>query len=87
MSKSNIVAIGALVVGALASVAAVLFLAALIGTVVGAFAGWVVGLFFTNTITTVLAALGVTGVKVWQLGAFLGFVGGFFKATLTQQPN
>lgn len=70
-----------LVVGVLAT--ALVFLLVILGTCIGALGGWVVGWFFGETILGVLAAFGVTGIKMWQFGAFLGFVGGFFRASQT----
>ena len=49
-----------------------------LGTLCGAIAGWIVGMFFPSILTT-LAAFGVHGVTMWQFGAFLGFVGSFLK--------
>lgn len=63
--------------------AALLLIAAIAGAFFGMVGGWVVGLFFTETITTVLAAFGVAPVAVWKLGAFFGFIGGFFKSIQT----
>lgn len=61
-------------------VAALIVIFALLGTLFGAFGGWVVGWFFSDTILGVLAAFGLTGFKMWQIGAFLGFFGSFFKS-------
>lgn len=47
--------------------------------VLGAVVGWSVGLLFGETILGIFAAMGITGFKMWQIGAFLGFVSGFFK--------
>lgn len=56
----------------------------LIGPLLGAFAGWVVGLFWGDEILKVLHAFGMKeGVSMWHLGAALGFIGGFFRSTLT----
>lgn len=52
----------------------------LLGPLLGGLAGWVVGWFFGDTILYVAGRLGLSGVEMWQLGMFLGFVGGFFKA-------
>lgn len=70
---------------ALAAIAAMIFFAPLIGVLFGAFTGWVVGLFFTETIIGFFARAGfdVAGFAVWQIGAALGFIGAFFKATHT----
>lgn len=65
---------------AFSAIIALIFFAPLIGVLVGAFSGWIVGLVFSDTILAVLAGLGFSGtVAVWQFGAFLGFVGGFFR--------
>jgi len=58
----------------------ILFFATIIGTVAGAIGGWAVGLFYGDTILFILNQLGVHGVTMGQFGAFLGFVGGFFKS-------
>lgn len=71
------------VLGGLALVAGLMFLAPLLGALGGAFSGWVVGWFFTETITTFVAALGIKGLAMWQIGMGLGFVGGFFKSVQT----
>ncbi len=71
-----LVAIGGVVLAALA-----IFVAPILGTLGGAFCGWVVGLFFKETILGILAQVGIHGVAMWQVGAFLGFVGGFFRSS------
>jgi hypothetical protein len=55
----------------------------ILGTLFGAIAGWIVGLFFTDTVLTTLGRFGVDtfGMTMWQLGATLGFIGGFFKSS------
>ena len=63
---------------------ALVFLLPLLGALGGAFSGWVVGWFFTETITSFLAAFGVKGLAMWQIGLSLGFIGGFFKTTSTK---
>lgn len=68
-------------------VAALIFLTPMIGSLTGAFAGWVVGLFFADTILGILRQIGITGVEMWQVGMFLGFVGGFFRASITKQRD
>ena len=42
---------------------------------VGAFSGWIVSFVFNDTIKLIT---GING-EVWQLGATLGFVSGFFR--------
>jgi len=58
-------------------------LAVIAGTLIGAFMGWFVGLFFSKTILGILAAIGIEGFKMWQIGAFLGFVSGFFREVVS----
>ena len=41
--------------------------------------GWVVGWFFGDTILGILAQMGIVGFSMWQIGAFLGFVGCFLS--------
>ena len=50
------------------------------GALSGGVSGWIVGLFFTETILGTLSAVGISGVTMWQLGVTLGFVSGFFKS-------
>ena len=56
-----------------------LFFFVILGTFMGAFAGWIVGLVFSDSILGILDKFGVHGVTMWQFGAFMGFVGGFLK--------
>jgi uncharacterized membrane protein len=70
-------------------VVAFIFFAPLIGVILGAFSGWVVSLFFDVTIRTTLKAFGadLANVETWQIGATLGFVGGFFKSSLSTKSS
>ena len=52
-----------------------------IGTLIGGFTGWVVGWFFDDTMLGILSQMGIQGFAMWQVGAFLGFVGGFFRSS------
>lgn len=70
-------------VGAVVVVPLILIFACILGTLFGAIGGWVVGWFFGDTILGVLASFGVTGLSMWQYGAFLGFTGAFFRAHQT----
>jgi hypothetical protein len=69
--------IAALTIGTLALVIMII-----LGPLVGALSGLIVGIFFSTPILNVLSAMGIEGITMWQLGAFLGFVGGFFKAVV-----
>lgn len=65
--------------------AGLVFLVPILGVLFGAFSGWVVGLFFTDTILGFLARLGADtdGLAVWQVGAAMGFLGGFLKTSVS----
>jgi hypothetical protein len=62
-----------------------IFLLVTLGTLIGALAGWIVGLFFGDTILGILNQLGVKGISMWQFGAFMGFTGGFLKTKVTAE--
>ena len=71
------------ILGGTVAVIALLLVLPLLGALGGAFSGWVVGWFFSETILGFLAALGIKGLAMWQIGMSLGFIGGFFKAVQT----
>jgi len=73
--------------GAILVFAALIFLAPLIGIACGAFGGWVVGHFYPDTLSLISAKLFGEPIPAWQLGAALGFVGGFFKASQTNKSG
>lgn len=75
------------VFAALGSVATVYVIALIISPLFGAIAGWVVGWFFGDTILGIFAQLGIHNVTMWQMGAFLGFVGMFFKPSCPQKKK
>lgn len=66
---------------AILAIIAAALLFPLVSTLTGAFTGWVVGMFFHDTIMTFLIAVGVdvNQLSTWEVGAALGFIGGFFK--------
>ena len=67
--------------GAVAVIGGIFFLI-ILGTLMGGFAGWVVGLVFVDTIASLKQFLGLA-VTNFELGAMLGFVGGFFRSSQT----
>jgi hypothetical protein len=77
----------AILVGAL--LAALLFIAALLGATFGAFAGWVVGLLWGDAIISTLKAFGlnVGNLAMWQIGCTLGFVGAFFRSSVSTKGD
>ncbi len=70
-------------------VIALMFWAPLSGALFGGFAGWVVGLFWTDPIVDFLHRLGVdvAGLTVWQIGVAMGFLGGFLKTTVSSTKS
>lgn len=80
---------GQAIAGAFMAVGLVMLIIVMVifGTFFGGVAGWIVGLFFTDTIMQTLNRVGVDtmGMTMWQLGATLGFVSGFFKSTKVQK--
>lgn len=81
MNNALTVVLGALLI------AAMLFIAVLLGTVFGAFAGWAVGLLFPGTLALVSTTIFGSVVPSWQLGAALGFVGGFLSTSVSSNKN
>lgn len=64
-----------------------LFIIIILGPLVGGVAGWVVGLLFGEIILSIAGQLGIKGVTMFQLGAFLGFIGSFLKSPPTKLPS
>lgn len=73
----------ALTIGGIAIGVCTIFLFVVFGTLMGAIAGCIVGLFFGDTILGILGQIGVHDVSMWQFGAFMGFIGGFLKTKVT----
>lgn len=61
----------------------------MLGTLVGAVCGGIVGLLFDDTFRHVLSVfnLDASSLRIWQLGAFLGFVGGFLKSNTSVKSS
>lgn len=70
--------------GAVLAIGGIMFFVVL-GTLMGTVSGWIVGLLFGDTILGIASQLGIRNVSMWQLGAFLGFVGGFLKTKVTAE--
>jgi len=71
-------------VGALLLILGGVFLFIPLGTLFGGLVGYVVGIFFGDTILATLAQVGFKGLTMWQIGLTLGFVSGFFRASSTK---
>jgi hypothetical protein len=75
----------AVILGAVA-IAAILFVAVLLGTLIGGIVGWIVGLVFPFVIVTLNTLTGLT-LTAFEMGAVLGFVGSFFKTSVTKESK
>lgn len=65
----------------LAAVLVIAFLAIVGGTLIGIISAVVVAYVFPGTMALLALKLGIP--TIWQMGAILGFIGGFFKASTT----
>lgn len=76
-------------VGLLMAFAGLVFVMPLVGVLFGAFAGWVVGLFFAETVLGFLARIGVNtaGLAMWEVGAAMGFLGGYLKTSIKSKSK
>ena len=68
-----------LIVGGSMVAASWLLVLPLVGFLLGAFSGMVVGTVFNETFATFIVWLGVD-LQPWQVGGLLGFVGVFFRS-------
>jgi hypothetical protein len=73
--------ISAVVLSAL-GIAALLFAATILGTLLGGVAGLIVGAVFPYVIASLNTVLGLS-LTGFEMGAVLGFVGGFLRSTTT----
>lgn len=64
------------------AVMALIFFVPVIGTLFGAFSGWVVGLFFGNYVHAVVVGIfpQLASFSLTQIGAGLGFFGAFVRS-------
>lgn len=60
-----------------------------LGALCGAFSGWTVSLFFNEPIMAFFGSIGVTttNLALWQVGAAMGFLGGFLKTSVHQSSK
>ena len=73
------------IIGGAVAIAFLLAAMIIFGTLFGGVAGWVVGIFFGDTILGILSQIGIKGITMWQFGVFMGFVGGFIRANVTKK--
>jgi hypothetical protein len=73
--------ISAVVLSAM-GIAALLFAATILGTLLGGVAGLIVGAVFPYVIASLNTVLGLS-LTGFEMGAVLGFVGGFLRSTTT----
>ena len=69
------------------AMAVLIFAAPLWGVFLGAFCGWIVGYVFDETFAMWRVYFGLQQFVPWQIGAMLGFVGGFLKAPQTNNSK
>ena len=74
------------IISGAALIALILFLVPALTTATGILTGWIVGLFWPHTCALWLQHFGLNA-QMWQVGAFLGFVGGFFKSTSVKREE
>jgi hypothetical protein len=57
-----------------------------LGTLIVGIVGWIVGLVFPFVIVALNTMTGLT-LTAFEMGAVLGFVGSFFKASVSTKPQ
>jgi hypothetical protein len=67
-------------------IAALLFLAVILGTLVGGIVGWVIGGVFPFVIVSLNTVLGLT-LTGFEMGAVLGFVGSFLSTSVREKKE
>jgi hypothetical protein len=72
-------------VGAMVVSLGIAFFFIIAASFMGGVAGWCVGLVFGDTILGIAGQFGLHGVTMFQLGVFLGFVGGFLKTKVSAE--
>lgn len=65
--------------GGIIYAALIVFIGAVLAPVFGALGGEIVSWFFPDTFQAVMEHLGIEDMRLWQVGAVLGFVGSFFR--------
>ena len=70
-----------------AGVAALVFFGVVMRTVFGAITGWAVYLLFPETFGTAMKIAHIESMELWQVGAVLGFVGGYFSVSSSSKAE
>jgi hypothetical protein len=70
------------VIAVLVGIALLILVSPLLGALVGAFCGLVVGYVFDESFVHLQKLLGTTAAP-YQIGAMLGFIGGFFRSSVS----
>lgn len=73
-----------LMAGGMALAVLGLFFVCIFSTLMGGIVGWVVGSFFTETFLNLRITLGIEHLSMWEIGCGAGFIGSFFKATVSK---
>lgn len=74
-------------IGMAGALASLFFFVVSANTMMGAFAGLVVGMVFDDTFRAISAKFGAADLAPWQIGATLGFVGAFFRGNSVKKAD
>jgi hypothetical protein len=74
------------IIAAAVGIIGILFFVIILGTLFGGIAGWTVNLVFPFVFSTLNSLLG-TELTAFEMGAVLGFVGGFFRTSVTKKDE
>lgn len=76
-------------IGAMMLVACIVFVAPIIGVLIGAFSGWVVSMLAPVWVPSGLKYIGINiqASNLVELGAALGFIGGFFRVDKSDKKD
>jgi hypothetical protein len=72
------------IIAAALGIIGLLFLVIILSTLFGGIAGWTVDLVFPFVATTLNLLLGTT-LTAFEMGAVMGFVGSFFRTSVTNK--
>jgi hypothetical protein len=74
------------IIAAVVGIIGIVFFVIILGTLMGGVVGWIVNLLFPFVTVTLNALLGTT-LTAFEMGAVLGFVGGFFRSSVTKKSG